>query len=79
MHCAHSVHCKRITQQGKIRFVAEFAVILLFAVFDCTNKNVKHCTAQNISENRRFCGIRNRTCGMQNSLWNPQTNNKTFV
>ena len=27
----------------------------------------------------QICGIRNRICAIQNRLWNPQTNNETFV
>ena len=52
---------------------------IFFIVSDSTNKYLSHCTAQICSENEQFCGKRNRTCGIQNSLWNPQTSNKTFV
>ena len=79
----HSLHCKRNPQQAKIRFVAEFATCyfswIIYAVFDSTNKHLNHCTAQNRLKNRRNCGIRNCICGIQNSVWNPQTNDKTFV
>ena len=64
----HSVHCKRIPQQAKIRFVADQQVwyfsLIFFAVLDSTNIYLKHCTAQNRFKNR---------------LWNPQTINKTLV
>ena len=72
----HSVHCKRNPQQAKYRFVAVPATSLLFfdllCCFGFQNKYVKYCTAQNRSKNRQICEI-------QISLWNPQTNDKTFV
>ena len=79
----HSVHCKRISQQAQTRFVAEAATLLLFfdllCCLDSANKYLKHCTVQNRSKNRWFCGIRNRISGIQNNLWNPHTNNETCV
>ena len=53
--------------------------LVFFAVLDSTNKYLKDCTAQNRFKNRQVCGIRNRLRGIQNPLWNPQTNNKTCV
>ena len=53
--------------------------LIFFADFDSTNKYFKHCTAQNRFKNSRICGIRKRICGIQNSLWNPQTSYKAFV
>ena len=46
--------------------------LIFFAVLDSTNKYLKHGTAQTCSKNRQFCGI-------QNSLWNPHSNNKTLL
>ena len=60
----HSVHCKRIQQQIKIKFVAESATLLFFwssSLFGFHKQNLKLSTAQNhCSKNRRTCGIRNR-------------------
>ena len=56
-----------------------YIYLIFFAVLDSTVKYVKHCTVQNCSKNRRICGIRIRICGIQNTLWNPQKNNETFV
>ena len=53
--------------------------LIFYAVLDSTNKYLNHCTAQNCSKNRRFCGIRNCIRGIHNSLWNPQTNDKISV
>ena len=78
-----SVDCKQIPREAKLRFVPESAILLLslifLAVFDSTNKHLKHCAAQNRSKNRQFCRIRNRICGIQNNLCNSQTINTTFV
>ena len=60
-----------------IRIIDTFWIF--FAVMNSTNKYLKHCSAQKSSKNRRICGIRKRICGIQNSLWSPQTNNKTCV
>ena len=56
-----------------------YVSLIFYAVLDSTNKYLSHCTAQNRFKNKRFRGIRNCFCGIQNSLWNPQTNGKTFV
>ena len=53
--------------------------LIFYAVLDSTNKYLNHCTAHTRSKNMRICGIRNSICGIQNSLWNPQTNDTTFV
>ena len=53
--------------------------LIFYAVLVSTNKYVNYCAAQNRSKNMPNCGIRNSICGIQNSLWNPQTNDKTFV
>ena len=53
--------------------------LISFAVIVSKNRYLKHCSAQNRSKNRQVCGIRNRVCGIQNSLWSPQPNNKTCV
>ena len=79
----HSLECKWIPQQAKIKFVAKSAILLLFvnhlAVLDSANNYLKHSTAQSRFKNRRNCGIRNCIGGTQNNLWNPQTNKKTCV
>ena len=53
--------------------------LIFFAVLDSTDKYLKDGAAQFCSKNRQTCRIRNRICGIANTLWNPQTNNKTCV
>ena len=43
---------------------------IFLAVLDSTNKYLKHFTSQNRSKHWRICGIGNRICGIQNSLFN---------
>ena len=52
--------------------------LILSAVLDSTNKYLS-IVPRNRSKNRQVCGIRNCICGILNSFWNPQTNDKTFV
>ena len=65
-------NCAFCELYAKIRFVGESATSLiffdLFAVLDCNDKYLNHCFAQNCSENRQFCGIRNKTWGIRNQF-----------
>ena len=46
--------------------------LIFFAIFDSTDKQLKHFIVQESSKNWQLCRIRNKICGIRNCKWNPQ-------
>ena len=68
----HFVHCKRIPEQAKMRFVAESTTLLLFFDLLCSfgfHKQIaKTLYCLQSLQNRQFCGICNIICGIHNQV-----------
>ena len=85
----HYVHCKRIpirrwvcrnlSKTDLLRKSDDSFFRFSLLVLDFIINYKTCCSAQKFIKNRPVCGILNSHCCINNSLWNLQTNDKTFA